>query len=488
MTKNLYKKIADLGKALILENLENPARLAIAPLHIICPHPIVIKNYQKTSNTNSITKIKKIFYTYIRKACAFISPNNLKQLKNFLKKNKIHQIIFSHKIEKNNSKTDFYFGKIPFYISNKQKKTLIIYINHLSWLDSKTKYHVQKKGNNIYSYVMPSWSNFFRECEITKKISQEINILIKRLNPKKYSQANLLYALNRENCLQKSILNYRIYLWAKEIFQLCKPAKVFFTWEGHAWERLIIKAAKEINKETRCIGYQHTILFQDSVGPFLDLGPGLNPNQIWTIGKINESRLKKEWVNKNVNITCAGTPRASEETKQTIKQNLLLVAPDGILSEAQKLFKIGKIIAAKIPNIKVVFRTHPVLPFSEILKRTPDLKKLPSNVILQRNQTLNYINFAKWVLYRGSSLVVEALRKGARPFFFEEKNELNIDPIYFVNYWKKKVSSAKKLEKFILIDLKNKKKKFKEKEAAIKKTNHLFISQSKRLLIDKIKN
>lgn len=478
MTKTLYKKLAILGKKLILKKPESPERLAVAPLHITCPHPLLMQNYEGEASDVK-TRLLKTAYSLSRITTSLLYPENLAKLKNLLKKEKIFQIIISHKIDNENKKTDFYFGKIPLHISSARKKTLILYINHLPWYKNKEKRVIQK-NKNIYSFVLPSWSNVVKEIFMQKKIFEEINILKSELKKESSPQKNLRLAVNGNDCFRRSLTNFRIYLWAKEIFKLCKPEKVFFTWEGHAWERLLIRAARETNNRVRCIGYQHTILFKDSIGPFSDLGLKHNPDEIWTIGKNNEQRLKKAWRRKNIKIVCAGSTRNSKHIRKNKKSNLLLVAPDGILMEAQKLFILGKEVAKQIPFIKVVFRTHPVLPFKEIIKNTKELKKLPQNVILQSKNDPNYINIAKWILYRGSSLVLEGFQKGARPILYEKKNEITLDPIFFIRTWKKKVDSVKKIRKIILSDLQSKKIKAEKKPQIQKKLNHFFVPQIKK--------
>ena len=93
------------------------------------------------------------------------------------------------------------------------------------------------------------------------------------------------------------------------------------------------------------------------------------------------------------------------------------------------MFLFGKEVAKKSPEVQFRFRSHPILPFGVVAKQNPSLKQLPSNVEISDQGKPNDLIQARWFLYRGTSLVFEALAAGARPLYAGKKAELSIDPL-----------------------------------------------------------
>ena len=172
----------------------------------------------------------------------------------FSKKNKINKplslkqkIIISH-FNKSNLKDlrENYFGKIV------DNNSSILFLNH-----TEIKY---SQDINL----IPKKLDLFTELKIFMHLIRQyfkFKKLLSRL-PKKNYEFNLI--LLSSFISNASMLNIRYYTYIKSILLGKKQKDIYFTFEGHAYERSIIKAANECNHKT--FAYQHGSVSNLNVG------------------------------------------------------------------------------------------------------------------------------------------------------------------------------------------------------------------------------
>ena len=68
-------------------------------------------------------------------------------------------------------------------------------------------------------------------------------------------------------------------------------------YEGHALERLIFKAAKEVNKKIKTVAYNHSIVSNDHNDIFLNDKNIINPDRI-----VFANQLSKEFILQKIKI------------------------------------------------------------------------------------------------------------------------------------------------------------------------------------------
>ena len=69
--------------------------------------------------------------------------------------------------------------------------------------------------------------------------------------------------------------------------------RIFTTYEGHPWERLIFAMAREIDPTIVCVGYQHAIVFRKQHAIRRKLTSNFEPNYILCSGEHGFNNLKK---------------------------------------------------------------------------------------------------------------------------------------------------------------------------------------------------
>ena len=94
------------------------------------------------------------------------------------------------------------------------------------------------------------------------------------------------------------------------------------------------------------------------------------------------------------------------------------------------MFKFSLDCALKLPNVQFIWRLHPLINFSQIIRDNNKFKNLPDNIMLSSNSLEKDIQASSCVLYRGSTAVIQSIVSGLRPFYVRNKNEMSIDPLY----------------------------------------------------------
>ena len=84
------------------------------------------------------------------------------------------------------------------------------------------------------------------------------------------------------------VYNLRLKYQIQELIKIINPKLIIIPFEGHAWERVIIKSIKDINPNIKIAAYQFSITtkFQHSI--FRPLKKDYNPDIIFTTGTITK--------------------------------------------------------------------------------------------------------------------------------------------------------------------------------------------------------
>ena len=135
------------------------------------------------------------------------------------------------------------------------------------------------------------------------------------------------------------------------------------------------------------------------------------------------------------------------------KENFCLVLPEAILDECELLFNFTLDYLKKYNNLKFIWRLHPLMNITDILKKLKITEYDSNKIILSSNLNKDF-EISKFSLYRGSTSVIQSIRYSISPFYLEKENDFNIDPIYDLNL-KNKIFTVEDLYKITIKDSKN---------------------------------
>ena len=262
------------------------------------------------------------------------------------------------------------------------------------------------------------------------------------------SPINFIFALNFLNIDTKRNLNLLDNF--KEYSKNFKYQNLLMPYEGYSWERLILM--QSFLRKSKRIGYHFSALSKHQHSIFRTLDKKFQPDVIFTTGKYSKKKFKS---NINIPIKILGSIRnfsKREKISHSSRKYDFCILPEGILSECKKLFLFSIKCANLHPNKKFIWRLHPSMNFQFVLKKLKiSRSQLPKNIFLSKNDFYKDINNSKYCIYRGSTSVITAIQIGVYPIYFNNNEQINIDPIFDFKTWKTELNNYRDFEKFIIL-------------------------------------
>lgn len=410
--------------------------MAIRQLHIMRGHPVFMKEYFPSDhkynlNVDSQSFFKRVLaiflYTFSEKKKFYTSRDLINQ-----KNGKKKCLFLSHLINTKHikNKDDFYFGKLPNFLKKKNFDCLNV-LRNFTDITSETIYKKNElffKENLILSKSVGVFSEIYLiYCTLKtffiltrlKFIDKKVDIFFKKTKCFKFAGS--------------SYNNLKLLYQVKNIIKLYQPEYFFITYEGHAWERLLINELRKNYPKTIIFGYQFSILTKHSSSIFLNLGKNFNPDYILTTGEY----MKKKFIlnyKKEIKYINIGSNKSfiKKEIKKQNNKNILVI-PEGFISETYKMLEFTINAAHELKNINFIFRFHPMMKKSDFIEHfLVNHKKLPNNIIFSGNSFESDLQISKYVMYRGSAAAIQGLSNSKIPIYLEFKDEINIDPLFML--------------------------------------------------------
>lgn len=374
-----------------------------------------------TTYSNNQYKKKKNFFNYIK---------NLKFIfdidKNYFKKNqKTDLLIISNILSEKNLNHDLYFGNLDTMLDKEGIKTLKIFRN----FSNKSSTNLLKRSKNK-KYIISKRETILNEIKIFIKFLVEI---YKYLFSKKYLSVKKYLMLTD---LISIIPNLRVINQIRNIIKKINPSMVMFTYEGHAWERLLTYICKKEFKIVS-IGYQFSPIKKNQFGLFNDLKNIYNPDFIGTSGKIPFQEISKKI--KFSKIFLLGSSKSSLRNRGIIntKTNDLLVALDDDRIILDKMLEYSIKFAENNFTKNIILRVHPVYRNKKkIINLISSKIKNKKNIKFSLKSLDNDLAKSKFLLFVDSSVGIECLNYNVIPLFFKNSTKQNI---YDKNFPKKNI-------------------------------------------------
>ncbi len=416
-------------------------------LYLISGHPYHLEKYVTLFSVKGLIKdilisLQGVCITTYKIFSALFRLNLLPPKYKSLDNNDV--LIVTHLVNLKHLKNedDFYFGNLQKYLKEEKIKTLKVYLNQIN------ERLVESSGDIVLNNTL----SFFQEINLLlTSISGFLFLLLKSINSKKFHKHFYLRAA-LYSFSSATMANLRINSQLILILKKVAPKIVFTTWEGNAWERHFFYTSHQINPNTFCIGYQHSILVPSTFSLFKSYEFKSDPDLILTSGEINKKIFQSKSTFPNLTFLIYGTHKFktySIKAKEYQSKNIL-VTPEGIVSECLLLISFVLESALLCPEFNFILRFHPAFSLSELKKVSNKFNKFPSNCYFSENDNIvNDYQRCDYILYRGSSTAIHAIAFGIKPIYLNNEDDFSIDPLYLLNTWKDIVDSPKKLQ-FIL--------------------------------------
>lgn len=425
------------------------SRIAIPWLHVIRPHPIFFKQYNRIFDQKYNYYHRLLFQKLL--GCIRLCGAVFNKREYWIGRLPIETdiIIISHIInEKIDDKNqDFYYGDIGDKLSKQGYSVTIALINHtgISASDLIKKW----SGATIPRVIFSSKLDIISEIKFLRDAAIESQKLKDLENyPGLDVPKNFLRIASVEALSGGVIWTLRLGLQIRKLVSKLNANSLIVTFEGHSWERVAFASAREASANIKCIGYQHATLFNGQHAIKRVLGKQYDPNIVLTSGMISKNQFDTSPMADVAKVIELGSNRFMQQgmVNKISDAFTCIVLPEGIESECKLLFEFSLRCAKILPKINFIWRLHPNMSLDKFLNANPELKKLSRNIYISKRPLIEDLQASNIALYRGSTAIVQAVALGVRPIYLSIEDEISINTLHDVYELHDSVS---KVEDFI---------------------------------------
>lgn len=408
-------------------------RIAIPWLHILKWHPSLLEEYISCLNEKKILhhfahNLKK-FFVYILGWLVSLYRACFPRYQKFqyLSKPKVEYdiILVTHYlgVESLSSDQDNYYGTLHKELECKGVNVLRVFINqtndvNISELIQGIEFSdslVLPKYENLLCQLLIFFGFFGEFCSLLWwAIFSQVSSSAKFIGFRAAVEA--LSGRSRE-----AVVIARVIL---RIINTHRVSTLLFTYEGHAWEKILVNVGKRHANLTKFIGYQFVGLTKGHHAINRSLGCEYDPDLIMCTGELAVESLKNAVTPCKSNFDILGTFRLPNlnhtienyEKKRNLGNSVCLILPEGLDREVFRLVSYAQKLAKKNPMIEFVVRLHPITTKSDFL-RGGVFERLPANMRLSNSDLVTDATSAKWAIYQGSSSVLQCFALGVIPLY-----------------------------------------------------------------------
>lgn len=453
VSKSAYRELADAGTE-ILRSLPIPEVIAIEALHFRNSHPNSLKVFQNfLHRPRQRDLLKAILKGLWHNAVSVLVGGIGKRADGRGKRRseKIDILFVSHSLNGNSGATakDLYFGDLPEQLKAFGYKSATVLINH-----SENRKAQTSTLSELDQMILPKSLGRWGELNITARVSRAFWAL-QTSRFADDAQARLAKYASWTAFSPSSRSALRIGAQIGDLIKELDPTSILITYEGHSWERLAFRRARDLKPGIGCLAYAHAPLFPMHHALTVELGHGYDPDILFVPG---EAALHILQTSKSMNgrdLRVLGSARASNSAPlpgSSKRSGICLLLPEGLISEVRAVLDLCASTAPRVPNIRFRIRMHPVLTREMFLEKAPDLRELPENIEWSQGASLQEdLEAAEWAVYRGSSAIVAAPAAEVRPIYYRLPDEqLSIDPLFGLGPYRQVVESEEDLIRVLL--------------------------------------
>ena len=489
ITEKEYDLLANACDQLLNARAYEFSRIANSSLHLIREHPVFLKHYIPLFTKSTVffnffllakflkylsfgsLKLFQSLYFFILKGDHLILPNN-----------SFDSLFISHFLNKNFlvNKDDFYFYSLPKKLQENNKRSLVAYINYTAEVNLKWKH------NEVEKITLPRYLSFFEEIKIRKALFKDaIKLLFGPVKGSLLNKVKLNAAV--EALSPSSHFNLRLGVQIGKLVQRVSPKRIYITYEGHPWERIVFAYARKINPNIKCIGYQHALIFRKQHSIRRKLADQFEPDFILFSGpRAREQFINSQYLPKERLLLFGSNRRFIAERKKlavnAVNKDTFLMLSEGDLIECIPLVELIIKLAEKYSKLNFIIRFHPITNIKQVFKICPTLKTPPSNIILSDRSFEADLERAHFALYRGSTTIIKAVQFGLIPVYYKRKNEISIDPLLEMKSKKVNIDETGVIEKILQL----KEDTLKENQQALIRYVDQFFSPIDYTVIEKL--
>ena len=403
---------------------------------------------------NKTSHLKLFYLPEINSINYFSRDYDINRYKNFLSIKKLldkDYFIFNPKKFKNTKvvflshylgkkllcEQDFYYGNLFKILKSKKINFTVFMLNK-----SSESINEIKKNFKNFKYSTVIINNYSHPIKDFKIIIYTVFLYIRFLIFR-----NKIKFDSFENRIIKNKINLKSFLKARtsiKIFNTFKTViekyenkikKFVTTYEGHVFEKIIFDYCKK--KEIASVGYFFSVIRKEKSCVLYPYPDYISPNKLFLTGHVVKNFfIKNLGLNNKIIVVGSGRNfiKKKFEFKNLLKNKIkVLFCPEGIYPESVTMYNLAVRISEISKDIFPIIRFHPELDQKKLFNDQQILKNSYNNIEISKNSLEYDILESDFLIYRGSSMCVNAVFAGVFPIYFKQKQENSIDPLFEVN-------------------------------------------------------
>ena len=336
-------------------------------------------------------------------------------------------LIVSHLVSEGHldSDGDFYFGSLPSDLAKAGIKPVTVLVNHIK-AGPKTARRAHPGVVVLNGWLSPlaEMSNFVRL--LVRSFSIPVDRTAK-------PEARRLARQARAAAFDHRALGYlRVHDQLERAIDALKPSVILHTFEGHGWERMLAQTAHAREWPIRVVGYSHGVLLPAPRAIDFKLGHGRDPDNVMLPGTVTAGIFRRESEFEAEQISVLGSPKLGDRSGhgEARKGDSCLIVTQGEMSEVELMADAMVEVARKLPEIRFLLRLHPLITGKKARSTTQSLGSTPPNFKITESGLDEDLDNARWLVYRGSSVVLNGLERGIRPIYLNtDGSQASNDPL-----------------------------------------------------------
>jgi len=391
----------------------------------------------------------KLFYKTL--LAKYLFNKKVKKIKTIQPINIIKTFVYENSFDEKGQFIDKFFGELPTYLNNNGYSTvsLVICLGHYNRI-------IRKMAKDKVNMILPFElfiSNFFLVKSFCKlvlfKLKPNKKIYFNDIDVTEFLNFYWKYNKRYEISLDH-VLHYDGMVNFIEHFEL---RSFITTYENMPWEPMCLLALKELSPKTISFGYQHSNVPEFATNYFLseiELTQRPLPDKIYTTGPIPKNIIEKNSPGKYpfIDSSCALRYKNinNKVNKHSKNHRRILVALDGI----PDVYKFVNYVLSELSeqkNYEIIIRPHPILPMNKLKKRIQiNYSKLNNVIISEGGLITNDFEKVSVVIYRESTVALQAIAFGLPVICFQNHPIISFDPLFELHDFKWNVDESEKLE------------------------------------------
>lgn len=344
---------------------------------------------------------------------------------------------------------DFYFFDVPRELRQRGITSAIALLNHTR--DGGASLAAKWPPEEIPRAVLGKSVGMAEELRLRARMLGES----RRLKRLAFAEPdglyrNVLLRASQEALSSSAWATLRMAEQFASVVRAYRPKVIVTSYEGHPWERMAFAAARSVDAQVSCVAYQHAALFRLQHAARRNLAKPYNPDYILTSGLVAKRQLEQAPLAADVALAVLGSGRRPAQlpgdrmgpAQGDAAAPSCLVLPEGDVAECNILFEFSIQCALALPQVKFVWRLHPLLSHEQLAAKNPALRNLPDNIILSRETMEQDLARCSTALYRGTTAIIQAVASGLQPVYLAREGEMTIDPLYDCADWRAIVFSV----------------------------------------------